>query len=85
MCPGGGQGRLPHILVGSKGAPLLRDSLLGDAEVRAIHGHRAVVEHVVRAQPALKDDLRLRAGGGRGGEDGYEKKVILCQHSNYVS
>jgi hypothetical protein len=67
MCPGGGQGGLPHILVGSKGASLLRDSLLGDAEVRAVHGHSAVVEHIVCAQPALKDNLHLRGQWQRGG------------------
>jgi hypothetical protein len=38
---------------------------LGDAEVGSIDCHRAVVEHVVRAQPALEDNLRLRRGGGR--------------------
>ena len=39
----------------------------GDAEVRAVHGYRAVVEHVVHAQPALKEDLCLRGGGQRRG------------------
>ena len=49
-----------------EGVPLCRDSLLGDAEVRAIHSHCAVAVHVVRAQPALKDYLHLRGvGGGR--------------------
>jgi hypothetical protein len=37
-----------------------------DAEVRAVHGHGAVDEHVVRAQPALEVDLRLRGGRRRG-------------------
>jgi hypothetical protein len=57
------QGGLPRILMGREGVPLRRGSLLGDAEVRALHGHRAVVEHVMRAQPALEDNLRR--GGGR--------------------
>jgi hypothetical protein len=50
---------------------------VGDAEVRAAHGHCAVVEHVVRAQPFPKDDLRLRGVAAGGGEDRYEKKVIF--------
>ncbi len=54
------QGGLPRILVGTKGIPLLRDSLLGDAEVSAVHTHQAVVAHIVGAQPALEEDLRLR-------------------------
>ena len=61
------QGGLPRVLVGREGVPLRRGSLLGDAEVRAIDCHRAVVEHVVRAQPALKFDLRLRGGAATGG------------------
>ena len=51
-----------------EGVPLCRDSLLVDAEVLAIHGHCAVADHVVRAQPALKDYLHLRGGGGGGGK-----------------
>ncbi len=54
------QGGLPRILVGTKGIPLLCDSLLGDAEVSAIHSHQAVVAHIVGTQPALKDNLWLR-------------------------
>ena len=63
------QGGLPRLLVGREGiplrrgsllgdarSPLRRSSLLGDAEVHAIHGHRAVIEHVVRAQPALEHE-----------------------------
>ena len=52
--------------MGRKGIPLRRSSLMWDAEVRAVHGHGAVVEHVVRAQPALEVDLRLRGGRRRG-------------------
>jgi hypothetical protein len=63
---------------------------LCDAEVGSVHGHRAVVEHVVHAQPALEVNLRLR-GRQRGGEDRYEKKgdflpafqlrfLTPCQH-----
>ena len=67
-----------------------------DAEVRAVHGG-AVVEHVVRAQPALEVDLRLRGWRRRGGgEDRYEKKgdflpafqlrfLTPCQHWIRVS
>jgi hypothetical protein len=41
---------------------------LGDAEVGSVNCHCAVIEHVVRAQPALEHNLRLRGGGGgRGG------------------
>ena len=54
------QGRLPRVLVGTEGVPLLRGSLLGNAEVRAVDCHRAVIEHVVRTQSALEVDLRLR-------------------------
>ena len=71
------QGGLPCVLDGHEDVPLHRDSLLGDAEVHAIHGHHAVIDHVVRAQPALKDDLRLRGGGGGGVRTGMEKKVIF--------
>ena len=60
------QGGLPRVLVGREGVPLRRGSLLGDAEVRAVDCHRAVAEHVVRAQPALKFDLRLRGRRQRG-------------------
>ena len=55
--------------MGREGVPLRRGSLLGDAEVRALHGHRAVVEHVMHAQPALEDNLRRGEGGGDRGED----------------
>ena len=54
------QGGLPRELVGREGVPLRRGSLLRDAEVRPIDCNRAVVEHVVRAQPAFEDNLRLR-------------------------
>ncbi len=59
------QGGLPRILVGTEGVSLCHGSLLGDVEVRAVDCHGAVVEHVVRAQPALEVDLRLRRGGRR--------------------
>ncbi len=65
------QGGLPCILVGTKGIPLLCNSLLGDAEVSAIHSHQAVVAHIVGAQPALKDDLWLRGQRRRGCADRY--------------
>jgi hypothetical protein len=42
---------------------------LEDADVRAVDCYRAVVEHVVRAQPALEDDLRLKGQRWQGGED----------------
>jgi len=60
------QGGLPRVLVGREGIPLFCGSLLRDAEVGAVDRHEAVVEHIVRAQPALEDDLRLR-GRQRGG------------------
>ncbi len=68
------QGGLPRVLVGRKGIPLCHDSLLGDAEVRAIHGHCAVVEHVVCTQPAFEDGLCLWGQRRRGGEDQMLKK-----------
>ena len=89
------QGKLTHILVGRKGAPLLCDSLLQDAEVCSIDCHHAVVVHIVGAQPALEDNMHLwgqrRQQQRQGCEDRYEqKKVILrtafftypdvCQH-----
>jgi len=57
------QGGPPRVFVGTKGVPLLRHSFL-------VHDQLAVVDHVVCAQPALKDDLLLRVqrdsgGGGR--------------------
>ena len=67
------KGRLPRVLVGTKGTPLRRNSLLGNC-------HRAVVEHVVRAQPALEDNLPLpgrRRRRRRGGEDQMLKKRHL--------
>jgi hypothetical protein len=64
--------------MGREGVPLCRGSLLWDAEVGSDHGHRAVVEHVVPAQPALEDNLCLRGGGGSGGgEDRMLKKRHL--------
>ena len=60
--------------MGREGVPLRRGSLLGDAKVRAVDCRRAVVEHVVCAQPALKVNLRMRGERRRGGEDRYEKK-----------
>jgi hypothetical protein len=61
-----------HVLVGRKGVPLLHDSLLRDAEVGAVHGHRAIVSHVVGTQPALKHYQRLRGQRWRGCVDRYE-------------
>jgi hypothetical protein len=72
------QGGLPRILMGREGVPLRRGSLLGDAEVRALHGHRAVVEHVMRAQPALEDNLRRGGGGSDGGENEVHCRRIQC-------
>ena len=72
------QGRLPRVLVGTKGIPLRRCSLLRDAEIGAIDCHCAVVEHVVHAQPALEDNLRLRGRWGRGGEDRILGKNNIC-------
>ncbi len=79
--PGSPQGcPPPALLVGREGVPLRCGSLLEDADVRAVDCYRAVVEHVVRAQPAFKVDLRLR-GGGRGRQRGgmrtrcWEKKT----------
>jgi hypothetical protein len=66
------QGGHPHVLVGTKGIPLLCNSFLGDAEVSAIHSHQAVIAHIVGTQPALKDDLWLRGQRRWGCEDGYE-------------
>jgi hypothetical protein len=63
------QGGLPRILVGRKGIPLLRDSILGDAKVRPISTYGAVIAHIVRAQPALKDNLRLRGRWRQGCEE----------------
>ena len=61
------QGGLPRVLVGTEGVPLRHDSLLGNTEVHAVDCHRAVIDHVVHAQPALEDDLRLRGRRRRGG------------------
>ena len=60
------QGGLPRVHVGRKGIPLFCNSLLGDAKVSPAICHRAVVAHIMDAQPALKVDLWLRGGGGRG-------------------
>ena len=49
--------------------------LLQDAEVRSIGCHRAVIAHIVSAQPALQDDLCLLGQQQRGGEDKYEQKA----------
>ena len=74
------QGGPPRVLVGREAVPLRHGSLLvlGDAEVGSIDCHRAVVEHAVRAQSALEDDLWRWRRRRCGGEDGLKKKVIFC-------
>jgi hypothetical protein len=73
------QGGIPRVLVGCKGVPLCRNSLLRDAEVRTAHSHCAVVEHVVHAQPALRVNLCLRGEQRRGGEDQMMGKKDICK------
>ncbi len=50
----------PAYLWDAKAFPFIAAPFWGIAEVHGIHGHCAVVEHVVRAQPALECDM---AGG----------------------
>jgi hypothetical protein len=66
--------------MGREGVPLRRGSLSGDAEVSSVNSHHSVVEHVVRAQSALEDDLRLRGRqrGGGGGKDQMLGKKYIC-------
>ncbi len=74
------EGRLPHVLVGPKQVTLLCSPLLGDAKVRPIHQHEAVVAYVVDAELAVKVNMwfggemvvqqviiMVRAGGGNVG------------------
>ena len=60
------EGGLPCVLVGFKGVPLLRDSLLRDSEVGAINRHCAVVANIVGTEPALEDYLYLRGAAVAG-------------------
>ncbi len=57
---------LPSVLVGRKGVPLLRNSLLRDLEVGVVDGHRAVVAKIVGIEPAFEDDLHLRGAAAAG-------------------
>ena len=83
------KGGLPRILMGREGVPLRRGSLLWDAEVGSVHGHRAVVEHVVCAQPALEDNLRLRGrqrgGGGCGPVVGKKLNLNIITDADFFN
>ena len=70
--------------MGTKGVPLLCDSLLGDAEDGAVDCHGAVIEHAVCAQPAFEDDLQLRGQRRRGDEDRYEPKKVIFRTTFYL-
>ena len=60
------EGGLPRVLVGREGVPLRRSSLLGDAKVRPVHRHKAVVAYVVDAQTLVEINLWFRERGGKG-------------------
>jgi hypothetical protein len=69
------QGGLPRVLGGREGVPLSSQFPFVGCGSRSIDCHCAVLSHIVSAQPALKDDLRLRVRQrGQGCEDGYEPK-----------
>jgi hypothetical protein len=57
------QGRLPRILVGREGVPLGRRPCLGDAKVRPVDGHQAIVKDVSILSP-LEVHLQCRVGRG---------------------
>jgi hypothetical protein len=50
----------PAYLWGAKAFPCLCNSLLQDSEVGSIDSHCAVVAHIMGAEPAFEDDLRLK-------------------------
>jgi len=74
---------------GNQIVPLRCDSLLGKTKFRAIDCHRAVVEHVVRTQPALEDNLRMWGEGRVGVRTGYWKKekdiCIECWNTDILN